>query len=111
MENATSVAVWLSIISFCIYVIQVFITIWQQKKHIDVAKKAGEVSIQSTPSVADLTGLIEAMSKFTDSLSKVGPALISLVASILFLVVAVASNSPLVKLTATPPQKQADNPH
>jgi hypothetical protein len=65
-----------------------------------------------TASADEITALINALTAFSDSLAKAGPAVTSIIASILFLAVAVIVNvAPIGNHATTPAQQQGSIKH
>jgi hypothetical protein len=93
----TVVALILACASFILYLVEAICAL--RAKPVESAKKAAQQAaqalVQKPPSIDDLTKLIEALAKLTDSLSKAGPALTSLIASVLFLAIAAISSGAL----------------
>lgn len=92
-QLVTHLALWLSAVSFAVYVLEAGYGLFA--KPVRDAKALAQAAVRSqtlnavaAPSIDDLTKLTEALSKLTDSLVKAGPALTSLIASILFLGIA-----------------------
>jgi len=86
----TMLAMLLAILCFVIYAVEV-IDALRTKPMADahqMAKSAAELVPDTKPTLDQLSTLMEAMAKLVDSLSKAGPSLTSLIASILFLAIA-----------------------
>jgi hypothetical protein len=86
---------WLASLSFLIYVVETVVALRAKPvaESKEVVKQAGMRAglVADTipkPTLPEFTALIEGFAKLTDSLSKAGPALTSIAASILFLLIA-----------------------
>jgi len=55
-------------------------------------QRAAQAAVQKTPTIDEFNRMIEALAKLTDSLSKAGPSLTSLIAAVLFLAIAAMSS-------------------
>jgi hypothetical protein len=86
---------WLAGLSFLIYVIETVVALRVKPvaESKEVAKQAGMraglvADNIPKPTIPEFTALMEGLAKLIDSLSKAGPALTSIAASILFLLIA-----------------------
>jgi len=98
------VAVWMAGICFALFVIETVINFFISPKADakPVVTKASDLVAQAdAASIGDITKLVEALGKFTDSVTKASPALVSLVGAILFLAIATYSVSPPSHSNAT----------
>jgi len=84
--TVASVSLDLSVLSFLFFII---LTILSLRKPKPPTAPAPDMKLQA--GVADVAKLIEAMAKLTESLTKAGPAIASLVASIIFMILAFAA--------------------
>ena len=89
------VGLWLASLSFLIYVIETVVALRVKPvaESKEVAKQAGMraglvADNIPKPTLPEFTALMEGLAKLIDSLSKAGPALTSIAASILFLLIA-----------------------
>lgn len=84
---------WVSAVSLGFAVVSFVAFIWllwkSRKQSPPTRGGAGNIELQSA--IADTAKLIEALAKLADSLQKAGPVVISLIATIFFLVVAALS--------------------
>ena len=90
----TVIALAMAVLSFAIYAIEVIAALRAKPvadAHQAVQKAAGLMDAAPAPTLNDLSRLIEALGKLTDSLSKAGPSLTSLIAAVLFLAIAATS--------------------
>ena len=84
--NVSSVSLDLSVLSFLFFVV---LTVLSLKKVKPQAQPGTDMKLQA--GLGDITKLVEALAKLTDSLTKAGPAIASLVASIIFMLLAFAT--------------------
>jgi hypothetical protein len=88
--TATEIVMWIavgmSVVSFLIYLFDAW------SRYIAVSKgtaQLGQAKLEAAPeSLGNMAKLAEALAKLTDSLTKAGPGLIALIASVLFLMIA-----------------------
>jgi hypothetical protein len=112
-EIVTWIAVGMSVLSFLIYLVDA----WSRYTAVKEGKaQLGQAKLSAAPeTLGNMAKLAEALAKLTDSLTKAGPGLIALIASILFLMIAAYLATPLRSQTAatgtsapaTPTQTQA----
>lgn len=81
-----------SVVSFALFVYQIL------KQH---GRQPSQPAMPQA-TIADLAQLIEALSKLTDSFTKAGPAVMSLVATIFFLLIALMGSGFETALASTP---------
>ena len=95
-DCVTYVALTLSIICFLVFVAQSLCALRTNTEHAAAKREAtqamglvsGKLQAAAVPTVSDLTDLLNAFSKVLDSFTKAGPAVVSMGASILFLLIA-----------------------
>jgi hypothetical protein len=89
-DVVTIVALILGVVSFILYIVEAVFAL--RNKPIEPAKevmqRAAQAAVQKTPTIDEFNRMIEALAKLTDSLSKAGPSLTSLIAAVLFLAIA-----------------------
>jgi hypothetical protein len=85
--TVASVSLVLSVLSFLFFVILTILSLRKPKPA--AAPAPADMKLQA--GIADVAKLVEAMAKLTDSLTKAGPAIASLVASIIFMILAFAA--------------------
>jgi hypothetical protein len=95
-DIVTIAALVLSGLSFALYVAEA-VQAMRDKTAASIKNAAAKASLAlgDVPTVADLTRLLDAISRATDSLAKAGPSLTSLIASVLFLAIAAVSSGAL----------------
>jgi hypothetical protein len=86
--TVASVSLDLSVLSFLFFVILTVLSLRKPKTPVG-AKVDADLKLQA--GLGDIAKLVEALAKLTDSLTKAGPAIASLVASIVFMVLAFAA--------------------
>jgi ABC-type glycerol-3-phosphate transport system permease component len=88
-HSVTVIAMILAVLSFLIYAVEVIAAL--RAKPVDdahqVAQRAAAL-VPDKPTLDQFSHFMETMAKLVDSLSKAGPSLTSLIASILFLAIA-----------------------
>jgi amino acid transporter len=83
--TVASVSLDLSVLSFLFFVILTVLSLRKSKTHA-AAHVPADLKLQA--GLADVAKLVEGLAKLTDSLTKAGPAIASLVASIIFMLLA-----------------------
>jgi hypothetical protein len=93
-DIVTIVALILGVVSFVLYIVEVVFAL--RNKPIEPAKevmqRAAQAAVHKTPTIDEFNRTIEALAKLTDSLSKAGPSLTSLIAAVLFVAIAAMSS-------------------
>jgi hypothetical protein len=93
-DLVTIVALILGVVSFILYIVEAVFAL--RNKPVEPAKevmqRAAQAAVQKTPTIDEFNRMIEALAKLTDSLSKAGPSLTSLIAAVLFLAIAAISS-------------------
>jgi hypothetical protein len=93
-DLVTIVALILGVVSFILYIVETVFAL--RNKPVEPAKevmqRAAQAAEQKTPTIDEFNRMIEALAKLTDSLSKAGPSLTSLIAAVLFLSIAAISS-------------------
>lgn len=114
----TYVALVLGIVSFMLYLWDSLSVI--NNRPVDEARRATEAAAKvaggerqaaaaAVPTADDITKLLEAIAKVTDSLAKAGPGLTSFIAAVLFLAIATVSSGALRSPSAPSPAPQRES--
>ena len=98
MQTVTWVSVGLSVASFLVFVILAALGLRLREQQVTAKPAAADVLLQAGPSdiartAEALAKLAEGLGKFAESLAKAGPAIAALVASIVFLSLALTASS------------------